>query len=196
MNNRSAYFLMIILIVVCGIFAIMKTIASGGINSAVDAGDVKKIARILKKNPRLVNKKGDFGRTPLYKAAFNGNREVAELLISEGAEVNARDPRGSSPLHISAASKDVLFNKNILNGRIEVAELLVSKGADINAKDNNGSTALHIAAREGSRKIAELLILKGADQDARDNNARTPLELATEERHPEIVDVLRKSMKK
>jgi ankyrin repeat protein len=193
MHKRSAYFMMIILIVVFGVFIVMKTIASGGINSIVDAGDVKKIEKILQKNPKLVNKKGEFGWTPLYKAAFNGNREVAELLIAKGANVNALDSKGSSPLHISASSKDVVFNKNILNGRIEVAKILLSKGAPIDAKDNNGSTALHIAAREGSQRIAELLIVEGADVNARDNNNRTPLELATEEKHPEIVDLLRKS---
>ena len=193
MNKRSAYLMMIILIVVCGVFTIMKTVTSGGINSAVDTGDVKKIEKILQRNPALVNKQGEFGWTPLYKAAFNGNREVAELLISRGAEVNARDPGGASALHICASSRDVVLNKKILGGRVEVAKLLIAGGADLNARDKDGSTALHIAARDGSQKIAELLIQEGADINTRDNNNKTPLELATEKEHAEMVDLLRTS---
>ena len=106
MNKRSSYLMMVIFIVVIGSFIILKMITSGAIPSAIDDGNVKKIERILKSHPRLVNKKGEFGWTPLYKAAFKGNKEIAELLVSKGADVNAKDPKGSSPLHISASSKD------------------------------------------------------------------------------------------
>ena len=45
-----------------------------------------------------MNVKDRNGKTPLREAAFGGQKEVAELLIANGAEVNAKDKRGSTPL--------------------------------------------------------------------------------------------------
>ena len=41
-----------------------------------------------------VNAKNDGGYTPLHYAAFNGHKEIAELLIAKGADVNAKDGIG------------------------------------------------------------------------------------------------------
>jgi len=42
--------------------------------------------------------KNENGMTPLFGAAFNGHKEVAELLIAAGADVNAKDVDGETPL--------------------------------------------------------------------------------------------------
>ena len=69
--------------------------------------------------------------TPLFVAAFKGHREIAELLIANGADVHAKDMRGGTSLLIAT-----------MLGRTEVVELLISKGADVNAKDRLGRTPL------------------------------------------------------
>ena len=69
-------------------------------------------------------------------AAFYGRKEIVELLLSKGADVNAKDSKGETALMVAA-----------FYGRKETVELLLSKGADVNAKDNEGKTALISSAR-------------------------------------------------
>ena len=74
-----------------------------------------------------------YGGTPLHIAVLADQKEVAELLLENGADINARaeDEAGGTPLHWAAAI-----------GRKQFAELLVEAGADVNATDINGYTPL------------------------------------------------------
>ena len=83
-------------------------------------------------------------------------KNMIELLIAKGADVNAKDNEGTTPLH-TAITLDSKDSK-------EIAELLLAKGADINAKDNDGYTPLHRAAAmgyTGKEEMVELLKLHG-----------------------------------
>tara|TARA_B100001013_G_C24348103_1_gene339258 strand:- start:103 stop:423 length:321 start_codon:yes stop_codon:yes gene_type:complete len=80
------------------------------------------------------------------------NKAIAELLIAEGADVDADNLDGETPLHRAA-----------FRGHEEIAELLIAKGADVNAKDELGWTPLHNAAYKCQKEVAELLILKIVD---------------------------------
>ncbi|MEG5045844.1 ankyrin repeat domain-containing protein [Microcoleus sp. B4-C1] len=103
---------------------------------------------------------------------FAGSKEVAELLIAKGADVNAKDTFGGTPLHSAA-----------LSDRIEVAQTLIAKGADVNAW---GETQFELCnficttplfwAR--STEMAKLLIAKGADVNAKNKYGMTPLHMA------------------
>jgi ankyrin repeat protein len=83
--------------------------------------------------------------------------DVAELLISKGADVSARathPDNNSTPLHLAA-----------LNNHREVADLLISKGADVTVKARFGpqfsGTPLDWATEKGSEDVAELLRQQG-----------------------------------
>jgi len=77
----------------------------------------------------------------LHRATWDGHKEVVELLISKGADVNAKDMYGKTPLHRAC------------EGEKGIAELLIDKGVDVNAEDNDGETPLDHAEGE----IADLL---------------------------------------
>ena len=68
--------------------------------------------------------------TPLHAAAYNGYKDVAELLLANKADVNAKDSDGMTPLHMAAS-----------NGHKDVAELLLANKAEVNARTNSGMDA-------------------------------------------------------
>jgi acetyl esterase/lipase len=119
------------------------------------------------------------GHTPLHRAASHGDKALAEFLIANGADVNAKDCMGRTPLALA--------------GLKDVAEMLIAKGADVNAKNEAGYTQLHLAARGGNKERAELFIAKGADVNARDKKGHTPLWYAQKQGHTEIVELLHKN---
>ena len=83
--------------------------------------------------------------TPLIMAVFKGHKEIAELLIANGADVHAKDMRGGTSLLIAT-----------MLGRTKVVELLISKGANVNAKDRLGRTPLDTAISSNRSELAEL----------------------------------------
>jgi len=94
--------------------------------------------------------------------------------MPRGADVNAKDEDGWTPLHFAATK--------------EIVELLINEGADVNAKNKWGGTPLHAAATNGKKETVELLIAADADVNAKAKDGKTPLDMA----NGAIADLLRK----
>jgi len=71
--------------------------AAESIHSVVALGDIETIKQRLEAGTD-VNVKDPHGGTPLHRAAMNGHKEIAELLIAKGADVNAKNKFDSTPL--------------------------------------------------------------------------------------------------
>ncbi len=85
--------------------------------------------------------------TPLHAAIAEKQRDVAELLVIRGADVNAKNMSGRTPLHFLAYYID----------DPGLARLMVEHGANLNAIDRNGATPFDIAEKTGHPGVAAIL---------------------------------------
>lgn len=145
--------------------------------SAVNSGNLTLVKSILEQDIHLLNIKDENGCTPLHIAVQDGFVDIAEYLISKGADVNEKDAHGYTCLHLVKS--------------LEMAELLISKGAEVDVKEDYGLTPLHNAVLEGYDEIVVFLLSKGADINAVENKGFTPLKMAMEYQLPEIEQILR-----
>ena len=120
-----------------------------------------------------------FGQKSLFQAVIESDEASVTLLLAEGAEVDARDEIGKTPL-IIAADK----------GYFPIVKLLIKNGADINAQHNLHWTALMFAAGKDHSAIVKLLIENGANMNFVSKSDYTALILASAAGYAEIVDLL------
>lgn len=113
-----------------------------------------------------VNAKDNMLVTPLGFAVSSKNYKVSQLLLDSGADVDAKDHKGQTYLHILAVEKT--------NPSKLIVEL-VDRGADVNARDALGNTPLHLAIMAYNRETFELFLNLGADVNAKNDDDRTPL---------------------
>ena len=132
----------------------------------------------------------------LIQAAKEGNTEVIQFAIEKGADVNTKDAKGNTPLHL--ASK---------NGHVGAINKLLEKVAEVNtkdaegntplhlARDAKGNTPLHLASKNGHVDAIKTLLEKGADVNAKDAKGKdakgnTPLHLAIKNEHVDAIKTL------
>ncbi|XP_077977710.1 neurogenic locus notch homolog protein 1-like [Glandiceps talaboti] len=118
------------------------------------------------------------GETQLHIAARYARADAAKSLLNEGADVNAPDITGRTPLHTAIAA-DAL---GVLQVKLEnVVEELISGGADLNTVDKSGKSALHWAAAVNNIEATTVLLKRGVTKDTQDDKGETPIFLASKE---------------
>lgn len=157
---------------------------------AIEDEDPVAVERQLKADRALANTPSaldgkQISQPPLSMAAFEGNTQIAALLIKYGADVNAEND-----FQATALDKAAFFSNKA------VAALLLAHGARIGHKDVFGQTALHQAVQGNDPGTVALMLAHGADVNARDEDGKTPLALALQytgqsEGHTAILKLLR-----
>lgn len=102
--------------------------------------------------------------TWLLQASAEGQKDVVHLLLMNGADLEARDLIGQTPLSCAAEK-----------GCREVVILLLKNGAQLEAGDFSRRTPLSYAAKGGHPDVVNLFLEKGAELEAEDSEHRTPL---------------------
>lgn len=111
-----------------------------------------------------------------------GYLEIMDYLISKGADVNAKNRNGRTPLHVSAFLE-----------RLETCEYLLKKGANINAIDDKGMTPLHLAASTENKQLCEFFITNYKDVidlNAKDNSGQTAAHVAAKKGYKKLYEYL------
>ena len=142
----------------------------------------------------LLASRDNEGRTPLAWAAGLGLQQVVKALLDQGADMQARDDAGMSPLFFSVMSgaeavkillatdarpvsselRTALEAQALKVDKLDLLTFLLGKGADVKLRDARGHTPLHLAASAGAA-VVKLLVDKGADIAALDDLGRTPI---------------------
>ena len=137
------------------------------------------LARELLKHGASANAESIRGETSLHivsRGQFDSQEGacIVQLLLGCGANVNAQDKAGITPLHLAS-----------YYGRLDIVRALLSQGARVNTKGELGQTALHLVL-DGNRSgrdavaVVRLLLENGADVNAQDSKNETPLHLASD----------------
>ncbi|TFK33447.1 ankyrin repeat-containing domain protein [Crucibulum laeve] len=116
----------------------------------------------------LLRRKTDKGLTPLHYAASKSRIDIGRLLISRGADINAKDKANQLPLHRAATTGSVGFIRLLLESSTPSNKLR------LNTADRIGNTPLHLAMDSAHAEAAVLLINAGADRTRENLDGEMP----------------------
>jgi ankyrin repeat protein len=163
--------------------------------TAIRSNDLARV-RELSRDPSTLKLADSKGITPLLYASAFGSLDAVRTLIDAGADVNAAEAQGTTPLHWAAcdpARVKLLLGHGAkadsgnAEGRTplivasgcesagESVRMLLEKGANVNARQANGATPLYEAARGGGPRICRMLLTAGAKVDVATERGMTPL---------------------
>ena len=154
------------------------------LHAAIRDDDIDEIKRITDLNAFDLNarEKGGSGPTGVMLAILNDKVRALRVLLDAGADVEATNEDGWTPLIVAAASN-----------RPEIIRILIQEySARLESRDlKKGWTAVFHAISVDSLEVVELLIENGASVTAKDKDGETPLDHARKRENEKIIDVLK-----
>jgi ankyrin repeat protein len=158
--------------------------------AASHAEEIETINLILENDQVDINSRNKNGWTALHRAIRASNVITLRYLLKKGADPNAADENGATPLHLAAETNDYYYENT------ELIDIILETGkCNINGVDNDGRTPLHYASGRLYYSPATInarhLIEMGADPGIADKNGVTPLHMTAKNAVPmDLIDEL------
>jgi hypothetical protein len=115
-------------------------------NAARD-GDITKVTQLLDQyGPTIVNERDGIDARAITWAAFSGNKEIVQLLLDRGADINAHGTSGKPALTWAVEC-----------GHLETTAFLLDRGASLEERDDTGMTPLDYARRASNTAVSDLV---------------------------------------
>ena len=149
---------------------------------------------------------GTWGSSPLLFAAQAGWKEVIQILLNAGANINFKSESGYDAIYFATEGEHTNIVKLLIEcgididptnihyasatEQIDIIKLLLDHGVDINSKTQSGHNCLHYAVYNNRYASAKVLISRGADINAKGKSKQTPLHYAASRGQIEIVMLL------
>ena len=143
--------------------------------------DAEGLQTLIDADPGVVNATEYFRMTPLHWAARACAVRCLELLLEQGAEVDARNKAARVPLHLVAETGQAAAIGEGEMPQAETIRLLAKYGADLDAQDKKGRTPLHRATYEGRVAAVEALLEAGADPLVPNKSGKNAFAIARKE---------------
>ena len=110
-------------------------------------GDITKVTQLLDQyGPTIVNERDTIDARAITWAAFAGNKEIVQLLLDRGADINAHGTSGKPALSWAVEC-----------GRLETTAFLLDRGASLEERDDTGQTPLDYARRASNTAVSDLV---------------------------------------
>ena len=173
------------------------------------------LVEILDREPNRLEERVDLGHfdgengTLIHVAVEEGLEEMVALLLDRGADLQALDNRGRTPLHRALNPGHAKRSETVINMLIDygaqidiraaiglgdaarVAQLLDEDPSIITTRGTGGMTLLHFAAEYNQPELASMLLERGAAADIVSDAGDTVFDLASRRGHHVVADILR-----
>ncbi len=121
---------------------------------------------------------------------IDSTSEMEALLMDSGADVNAVDKRGRTPLHYAFVKMNNWNDSSVIDPIETVTTLCAKININVDVPDNWGKTPLHYAAQRSSTICTVFLLNRGAQLERKDRHGNTPLAVAFLNSHPDYAITL------
>jgi ankyrin repeat protein len=168
-DGKCMFRVFVLLLTLCGL-CLAPAMASDAaaikrFHEAVHIGDINTVTTMIGADPALATSTDEYGFQPVHLLDMYFDENILDLLLANGADINAKNAKGVTLLHIVTDPTAVAA--------------IVNKGGDVEARDVNGWTPLIMQASEpGNDDVIAALLAKRADPNARGNDGQTALAFA------------------